>query len=195
SGAGLDQLAGLARWAVDPGWAARSRDEQRAEPDADIGMPLASVPVRRPQYQMAGRPRLAGSTAHADARQHWLDLEAHMLKRRRQEQVVLEAIPAPPAGDELSLQIGLLQRDRDAAVGVEVLERDRRRVCPVDRLPGRLIRRVQADPAEVRVGIEHQANGTDLPSVLISAAATVAAEGWRMADLRSGRRRLRVRPG
>jgi hypothetical protein len=33
-------------------------------------------------------------------------------------------------------------------------------VRPVDRLPGRLVRRVQADPADVRVEIEHQANGT-----------------------------------
>jgi hypothetical protein len=88
-----------------------------------------------------------------------------MLERRRQQQVVLEAIPAPPAGHELSLEIGLLQRDRDSAVGVEVLERDRRRVRPVDRLPGRLIRRVQADPAKVRVGIEHQANGTEAQTV------------------------------
>jgi hypothetical protein len=107
---------------------------------------------------MTRRPRLAGSTAHPDPRQHRLDTEAHMLECRRQEQVVLEAIPAPPAGHELPLKIGLLQRDGDAAVGVEVLERDRRRVRPVDRLPGRLIRRVQADPAEVRVEIEHRAN-------------------------------------
>ena len=60
---------------------------------------------------------------------------------------------------------GLLQRDRDAAVGVEVLERDRRRVRPVDRLPGRLVRRVQANPAEIRVEIEHQANGTEAQTV------------------------------
>jgi hypothetical protein len=69
---------------------------------------------------------------------------------------VLEAIPAPPAGHELALEIGLVQRDREAAVRVEVLERDPRGVRPVDRRPGRLVRRVQADPAEIGVEVKHQ---------------------------------------
>jgi hypothetical protein len=110
---------------------------------------------------MCGRPLLTRSVAHADTRQHRLDRQAHVLERRRQEQVVLEAVPAPASSHELALEIGLLQRDRDAAVGVEVLERDRRRVRPRDRWPGRFAGRVQADPAEIRVEIDHQANGTD----------------------------------
>ena len=131
----LHHLETPARLLVDARRAERDRVEQRAQPEPDVGMPLASVPVRYPQDQMAGRPRLTGSTVRADARQHWLDPEAHVLERRRQEQVVLEAIPAPPAGHELPLEVGLLQRDRDAAVGVKVLERDLCRVRPVDRLP------------------------------------------------------------
>ena len=49
---------------------------------------------------------------------------------------MLEAVSASPVGDELLLESGLLQRDRDAAVRVEVLERDRRRVSAMDGLPG-----------------------------------------------------------
>jgi hypothetical protein len=105
---------------------------------------------------MSGRPRLSARAARGYSREHRLDLKAHVLERGGQEQVVLEAVPAPSAGHELVLQIGLLQGDRDAAVGVEVLERNPRRVRAVNCLPGRFVRRVQADPAEVSVEVEHQ---------------------------------------
>jgi hypothetical protein len=51
-----------ARLLVDAARAERDRVEQRAEAQPDIGMPLSSVPVRRPQDQMSGQPPLTGST-------------------------------------------------------------------------------------------------------------------------------------
>jgi hypothetical protein len=79
-----------------------------------------------------------------------------VLERRRQEQVVLEAVPAPPVGHELPLEVGLLQRDRDAAVRVEVLERifvacARWIVCQVGSSAGsRPIRRMYASKSSIR---------------------------------------------
>jgi len=85
---------------------------------------------------------------------------------------VLEAIPAPSAGHEFSLEIGLLERNRNAAVGVEVLERDRRGVGPVDRRPGRPVRLIQADPVEIRFEVEHQADRTVAQTVDAALAGT-----------------------
>ena len=121
-------------------------------------MPLTPVPVRHPQHQVSGWPRLTRSAAHPDAREHRLDLETHVPESRGQQQVALEAIPAPPAGHKLPLEVRLPQRDRDASVGVEVLERDRPCARLVDRLPGRVARRVQPDTAKVCVEVEHPAN-------------------------------------
>ena len=81
---------------------------------------------------MPGGARLRGRTADANAREHRLDLQAEVLERRGEQQVVLEAVPAAPLGDHLALEVLLLERDRDAPVRVEILERDRRGVGPVD---------------------------------------------------------------
>ena len=61
---------------------------------------------------------------------------------------------------------------------VELGRADRGRgVRPVDGLPGRLVRRVQADPAEVRVEVEHKADGTDtqMPSMRPTNSSIVTA--------------------
>jgi hypothetical protein len=94
---------------VDAGRAERARVEQRPEPESDVGLPLPSG-VRHPQDQVGGRPCLTGSAANPGAGRHRLDLEAHMRERRCQQQVVLEAVASPPAGHELALEVGLLQR-------------------------------------------------------------------------------------
>jgi hypothetical protein len=62
-----------------------------------------------------------------------------MLERGREQQIVLKAIPAAPLDNHLALEVLLLKRDWDAPVRIEILERDRRDVRAVDRLPSRRI--------------------------------------------------------
>src|SRR5438270_757624 len=97
---------------------------------------------------------MSGRAGDPYAGEHQLNLEPESSQRVREQQVLLKAVAAPPVVDELSLEILDRQRDRDASMRVEVLERDRGRVGPVDL--GEAGTAAQADPLEVRVEVEHR---------------------------------------
>ena len=91
-----------------------------------------------------------------EPREHRLDVKAQVLKRGGEQQIVLKAVSTTLPRDHLALEVSLLERDRDALVGIEILERDRGGVRAVDRLPGRRIGPPETDPLQVGVEVEHR---------------------------------------
>ena len=108
----------------------RDRLDQRPQSEADISeQPLPAVT----DAQHEVRPRADGARRRpeTDAREHRLDLAAETRKPAREQQVLLKAVPAASLLDELALELLGLERDRNAAMRVEVLERDRHHVRAV----------------------------------------------------------------
>ena len=84
--------------------AERDRLEQRAGAEADVGVPHAAL-AGDPQQQVAAVADGAGRGGPPDAGEHRLHLEAQLLQGGGEQQVVLEAVPAPPAVDDLALEV------------------------------------------------------------------------------------------
>ena len=78
-----------------------------------------------------------------------------MLKRRGQQQVLLEAVAASPLMHELALEILLGKRYRNPTMRIEVLERDRGRMCTVDGLQRREPAGAQPNALKVSGEIQH----------------------------------------
>ena len=89
----------------------RNRIEQRAEAEADVRVPRDAVAVAHPQDKMAGRASAGGRVSAPHPSEHRLDGQSLVLERRREQQVVLEAIAAAPGGDHLALEVLRLERD------------------------------------------------------------------------------------
>ena len=67
----------------------------------------------------------SGDASHAHAREIQLDVGPERLVRALQEEVLLEAVATAALGHELSLEVHGLERHRNPAPGIEVLERNR----------------------------------------------------------------------
>jgi len=76
---------------------------------------------------------------------------AERLERTHEQQVLLEAVATPAAGDELVLEAVQVERCRAAVGGVEVLERDARGVGAVEL--GDVGPAAHADPLQVGVEV------------------------------------------
>jgi len=129
--------------------AERDRLEQRAATESGVRVPGVAA-GERPHDEVARRSHDA---ADADPREHQVHLDPERLKRRREQQVLLEAVAAATVAHQLALEIVDRERHPDAAVRVEVLERDRGRVGAVDLRDPRAP--AQPNPRQVRVEVEH----------------------------------------
>jgi hypothetical protein len=92
-------------------------------------------------------------SADPDSGEQRLDLRAERLERRPQQQILLEAVATAAFGDKLALDVIGRERDRYAALRVEVLERDRGDVRAVDLGDRRCAG--QADPSQIAVEVKH----------------------------------------
>jgi hypothetical protein len=132
------------------------------------------------QDQVGARAGAARRAAEADAAEHRLDLHVQRPQRRSQQHVVLKAVAAAPLVHELALQVVELERDRDAAVGVEVLERDRGDVGAMDL--GQAGAGADPDPFQVGSQIHGPGDsravgdpaGADYPAGMVSIVALAA---------------------
>src|SRR5438067_7163712 len=96
----------------------------------------------------------------AHARSESRRRESKVFEGAREKGVLLEAVAAPSAGDQLRLQARQIEPDRNAEQDVEILERDRCRMRAMQRVEccprRRKLARV-ADPPQVRRKIERNA--------------------------------------
>src|SRR5262249_1866393 len=105
-------------------------------------------PGRDPQREVRSWPRRRA--ARADPREQPVNAEAEPLKHRAEQLSVLIAVAAAPGVHELGLDRVEVYLNPAAKHYVQVLERDRRQVPPVqlgERGFGRLCRSAAGDPA------------------------------------------------
>lgn len=135
-----------------------------AEADIDDPRPVGEIDL---QQHVAALADVILGLAPQHPRETDRGAEADRDQRRPQQQVLLVAIAAAPALDQLALQRIQVQPRRLAAEGIEVLEGDRRRVPPHQRLQRPEVgrhRAVLADAAEIGVEIEAVGHGGSPPS-------------------------------
>jgi hypothetical protein len=155
-GVGADEPERLVRGLLFLAGLEQQRRGQGQDAEADIGEPLPSLGLDAQQHVGERRERVVGMVPkHAGGKRR--DLEAERFQRVHEEEVVLEAVAAAPAADELLLQGGDIERDRPAEEGIEILEGDRLRVQAVQvgehgRRGG--ARPVMADARQIGVEIE-----------------------------------------
>ncbi len=90
--------------------------------------PLAVPGHLDAQHQVGAGPDLPGAGADPHPPRVPGDAVAELLQHVGEQGVLLEAVPAARAGDELGLQIGEVQRGHGADHHVDVLERDAQHV-------------------------------------------------------------------
>jgi hypothetical protein len=86
----------------------------------------------------------------AHARRQPRDAVAQRLEHRAEERILLEAITAAPAAHQLGHDARQIDRDAPPEQDVEVLERDRRHVRPLNRRQGGEIGRGWPPHADAR---------------------------------------------
>src|SRR5690606_12591797 len=106
---------------------------QRTSPD--LGMKVAEVTFDR-QYQMADRPLAVLGVSREHTGPMRLHREAEILEHRLEQQIVLNAVPAPLLEQELLFEVAQLQPHRQSHQRRQVLERYRCRVQHVQLLEG-----------------------------------------------------------
>ena len=103
--------------------------------------------------------RCAGRYHPQNARGEARDRETERFEHRLEERVLLEAIAAAPAGDELCLKRRKIERNGAAEQRVEVFKDDCGRMQRMERAERRKIGgsfALIADAGEIGVGIEHR---------------------------------------
>src|SRR6266566_181252 len=104
---------------------------------------------------MRSRQDAIRTEAHARGKER--HVKAQRSQRRREQRVLLEAVAATAAGDELGLQAFEIEPDRPAEEDVQILERNMRRVRKMQRLQRgqrRLARAAVVDAPQISVEIE-----------------------------------------
>jgi hypothetical protein len=130
----------------------RHRLEECPEPEPDVREPLI-LAVPDAEHQVRARPHDSARRTDTHPREQQVDLRAQRLVRVLQQQVLLEAVAAAAAGDELLLDVRSLERHRDPPVRIEVLERDGGELAEMHL--GQARPAVQADPREIRLEVVH----------------------------------------
>ena len=125
-----------------------------AEPGVRVPVCLLGLHA---QDEMAARPRVARRGADPDPgeQRSGPGPPPSASSAGLEQQVLLEAVAAAALIDELALEVLELERDRDPAARIEVLERDRGDVRAVQLGQSRAA--AQPDAREIRVEVEHGA--------------------------------------
>jgi hypothetical protein len=130
-GSVLDQPVAPARLVGLDADLERHRVEEPAAAEPGIGQPLPTA-LGQAQQEVVERAIITGA-ADPHPSQHEVDgTEPHFFERGLEQHVVLEAIPAAPAGDHLVGEAVQVEHNGTPGARIEVLEHDRRGVGPVD---------------------------------------------------------------
>ena len=134
----------------------QQRRRQRQPAEADIGDVSSSIELDAEQH-VAARGNSVVGLAPQHPRGKAAGLEAKRLQRMQENQIVLVAITAAAAREDLVLQRGEIELYRSAQERVEIFERDRLRVLPMQcrqRLQRRICPATVADAGEIGVDVE-----------------------------------------
>src|SRR6185437_7591930 len=129
--------------------------QQRGTAEPHVGQPGFVAEIDLQQHMRAGARGVTGAEPHAGRQRP--DLKAHLPQHGAEQRVLLEAIAAAAAGNQLGLQAVEIECDRKPKHHIEVLEGDAHRMREMQRRE-RFERRRQiagvSDPREIGIEIE-----------------------------------------
>jgi len=133
---------------------------QRQAAEAGIGKIGPAIDLD-PEQHMRACGNSVGRLAPENARGKPADCKAHRFQRMHEQQIVLETVAAPAVRHHLVLQRCEVEPYRRAQQRVDIVERNRLRMLPVqrrERVERRIERTAIADPGEIGIEVDFGAN-------------------------------------